>query len=514
MPTFAPPSARSVGTADEERLIPEHRAARARIRLPRLPGVRRLGRRGRLLAGGAAVLFGAALLLVVPAPALDSPLTGLITSQISSEVACPGSLTSPPKITIRGGRIVPQLLRGTFSEIELQLPDLAVSGVKHAAFSATLRDVSQPKPGTTLVGRLDAAITLGFANLPSMPDMPKPTFGRAADGSLTVAITPTSEMSTGVKATLLAKVELHGQDMNVIPQQLVLFGKTIPAAQVAEQTGGVRTEKLPSLPDGLAYKSIVPKPDGLHVALGGTVTEPFSALPKSFQGQDVTYKAENGLLGISISKDLPLIGSIPLTIFTEPRLGDGTLTLVPRSVDLLGSKHQPNDPIAAIVLSQINQADLTRELPALPAGVTYRSVSVSDAGITMAIDGVTVRAFSELPATVEGRPASYGAQDGMLAITTSGAPPDRPMPIVLYARPTISGSSLDLAPQQIQVLGVAFPAQDVLSVIKTDLTTYPLQALPKNLAYRGVEVLPDGLRIAVSGRNVTLTKGTLGGASC
>jgi hypothetical protein len=500
--------------AEEERSVREHRAGRVWARLPRLAAGRRLGRARRLVIGVAVLVSVLLLLLLLPISFLDTPLVSLLSGQVAGQMSCPGTATKPPKITFGGGRLLPQLLRRRLSEIRLQMPDAAVGGIKHAAFSATLRDVSQPKPGTTRVGSIDASITLGFANMPSIPDMPQPTFGRAADGSLTLEITPPAEMSKNVKVTLYAKLELKAGAMNVVPQQLLLFGKMVPAAQVEEQTGGVRTEKLPALPAGLAYRSIAPKSDGLHVALGGVVTTPFSELPTSVGEQTVSYKAQDGMLGISTSKSLPLIGDIPLTIFTSPRLDDGALSLVPKSVEILGSNRGPDDPIAALVLSQIDQKDLSRKLPDLPTGVRYRSVSVDSAGVKVSIDGVTVRSFSELPATVEGRPTTYGAKDGLLTITTSGATTDRPTPIVLHAKPTIVGNTLDLAPQQVEMFGIQFPAADVLAQMKTDMTKFPLQALPANLAYRGVDVLANGLRVTVGGKNVTIGKEGLGGMSC
>jgi hypothetical protein len=462
-----------------------------------------------------AVLASALLLsLLVPVPFLDTLLVKVASDQVSGQVACPGTAAKPPKVTFGGGRLLPQLLRRRLSEIRLQMPDAAVGGVKHAAFSATLRNVSQPRPNTTHVGSIDASITVGFANMPSLPDMPQPTFGRSPDGLLTVGIVPPAGMSNNVKATLLAKLELQKETMRVVPQQLLLFGKAIPAEQATAQTGGVRTEQLPHLPAGLAYKSVTPKADGLHFAVGGTVITPFSELPTKVGEQSVSYKAHDGMLGIATSKAIPVIGSLPLTIFTSPRIDGGVLTLVPQSVEILGSNRKPDDPIAALVLSQINQKDLSRELPVLPSGVRYRSVSVDSGGIKVVIDGVAVKPFSELPATVEGRPATYGAQDGLLTIITSGATADRPMSIVLHAKPTIVATTLDLAPQQVEMFGVLFPAGDVLAGIKADLTRFPLQALPANLNYRQVEVLTNGLRIIVGGKNVTLSKGALGGTTC
>jgi hypothetical protein len=53
-------------------------------------------------------------------------------------------------------------------------------------------------------------------------------------------------------------------------------------------------------------------------------------------------------------------------------LSGATLTLTPRKVHILGGDHVPGDPIAELVLGQINGDDLVRTLPALPTGVAYR----------------------------------------------------------------------------------------------------------------------------------------------
>jgi hypothetical protein len=64
------------------------------------------------------------------------------------------------------------------------------------------------------------------------------------------------------------------------------------------------------------------------------------------------------------------------------------------------------------------------------------------------------------------------------------------------------------------MFNLPFPAKDVLAEVKTSVTSYPLQRLPAHLAYTGVEVLPQGLRINLSGRNVDLERGMLTGAGC
>jgi hypothetical protein len=479
-------------------------------------GRRRLGRRTRWLVYVLAPLVAVPLaILVLPVPGLDGYLTRVATERVASGLACPGEPAPSARIRFTGGRLLPQFLHGGLSGIELSLPDATIGDIRHAAFTATLRDVSQPRPGTTHVGGMDASITIGFANMPSPPDGSAPTYGRSPDGSLTIEVVPPPEAARNVKATVFLKLDLRGNTLNPVPQRLLLFGHMVPAAQVATLTGAVRPETLPPLPDGVSYKSITPEKDGLHVALGGVATTPLSELPTTVNGQKVSYEVENGLLGISSARDLPLFGSIPLTIFTEPRLDGGALTLVPRSVKVLGGNHPADDPIAKIVLSQARKEDFTRPLPALPGGVRYLSASVDAAGIKVAIGGVTVEPFSVLPATVDGRATTYGAQDGLLTATATGAPENGPpAPITLSTRPTIVGNTLDLTPHEIRMFGLPFPAEDVLAEVKTSGTTYPLQPLPAHLTYRGVQVLPKGLRIDLSGRNVDFGTGMLAGSGC
>ncbi|TMM35549.1 MAG: DUF2993 domain-containing protein [Actinobacteria bacterium] len=479
-------------------------------------GRRRLGRRTRwLLCVPALLVAGPLAVLVLPVPGLDGYLTRMATGQVADALACPGAPAPAARIRFTGGRLLPQLLRGRLSGIELSLPDVTVGGVRHAAFTATLRDVSQPRPGTTHVGSMDASITIGFANMPGPPDGSSPTYGRSPDGSLTIEVVPPAEVARNVKATMFLRLDLRGNTLTPVPQRLLLFGHLVPAAQVATLTGGVRPQTLPPLPTGVSYKSITPEKDGLHVALGGVTTTALSELPTTVNGQTVSYDVENGLLGISSTRTLPLIGSIPLTIVTEPRLDGGTLTLVPRLVKVLGGNHPADDPIARIVLSQTRKEDFTRPLPALPGGVRYLSASVDAAGIKVALGGVTVEPFSVLPATVDGRATTYGAADGLLTATATGAPGNAPpAPITLSTRPTIAGNTLDLTPHEIRMFGLPFPAKDVLAEVRTSVSRYPLQPLPAHLAYTGVEVLPQALRISLSGRDIDFARGMLAGTGC
>lgn len=464
------------------------------------------------LATGAGLLVAAGMLaLAVPLPFVDGYLENVVAQRVRGQVACPGSLAKPPTVAVKGGRLVPQVLRQKLSEIQLTVPDATLSGVPHAAFSATLRDVSQPNTTSTHAGSLDAAITVDFANLPAEKGQPAPTYKRAPDGGLAVSVLVPAEDSDAVKAKLFMKMQLRGVTVRSVPQRLQIFGRTLPAAQVSDLTGGVRTQQLPQLPDGVSYKSITPRRDGLHVALAGVSTTALDTLPPQVGGRDVTYSAQDGRLGISTSFGIKPIVNVPLTIFTAPRLTGSTLTLEPQLVRILGADRKTSDPLAKLVLTQIKQEDLVRELPALPDGVTYRSVTVDAGGIRLVIGGVTVKPFSALQQPGE-RPTVFSAEDGLLTATATGS--DQDTPIVLHARPRITGSTLDIAPQEIEMFGTLFPAEDVLAEVKTQETTYALQPLPAHLAYQAVRVLPNGLEIRLSGRDVTLTKGQLTGSTC
>lgn len=483
-----------------ERFLPTSRSGTTR-------GRRRRRSRGQRATRLRFTLLGALTVVLVTVPSLDGYLAARVTDRVAAQMACPGRPGPPVRITVRGRPILAQLLSGRLSEIQVSAPDTAVAGARHAALTATLRGIHPLASGAPHAERVDLSITLGFTDLPAQSTGSRPEFGRSEDGSLTATIIPSPAQARRTTAVLFLKLALKGDHVTVTPQALQLFGHSLPATspRVVELTGGARSQDLPRLPQGLHYRSLTPEKDGLHVALDGTVTTPLSALPTSVGGRTVSYLAKDGLLGISTSIKLPLIGDVPLTLFTAPRLARGRLNLEPRSVHVLGADRGPEDLLGRLVLGQVKPENLSRPLPALPRGVLYRAVSVSDAGVLVAVGGVTVRPFSDLPPVSNGIDAVFGAQDGLLTVTTRGLPAaGSPTPIIVSARPRIVGNTLDLAPETIRVLGFPFPAEDVLSTLGRQDTTYPLQTLPPGLAYSGVDVLPSGLRVRVSGRNVAL----------
>src|SRR4051794_17112962 len=164
------------------------------------------------VAASVVVLVVAAgmLAMAVPLPILEGYLARQVMSRVSDQVACPGALATPPTVTVAGGPLLPQVLHGNLEELRLSVPDATLSGVRHAAFVATMKDVSRPTGNSTHVGSIDATITVGFAHLPATPGATMPSFKRAPDGGLTVAVVMPPEAAKNVRAKLFLRMAITG----------------------------------------------------------------------------------------------------------------------------------------------------------------------------------------------------------------------------------------------------------------------------------------------------------------
>jgi hypothetical protein len=453
-----------------------------------------------------ALIVAAAVLM----PFMNSQLTRLVTRRIAAQMAMPGA-RAPSHITLGGGWLLPQLLTGKLSEVQLSLLDATMGCVHHTAIAVALRGVSQSGAGAH-ADSINVSTRLAFASLPAQPGLPRASFARAADGSLAVKVMSNRKLAASLVTKVFVKLELHGNTLTAVPQELMLFGHLLRAPKIASVTGRPHVTHLQALPAGMAYRSITPENDGLHVALGGVDTTPLSALPTAVGGRTVSYSARNGLLGITTRVPL-LVTKLPLTIWVKPTLSAGALTMVPVSVQILGENHPPSDLLAKLVLSQIGQSQLTHKLPALPTGVNYRSVSVDRQGVHVAVSGVTVRPFSDMASGTPG--AAFSAQHGLLVTTVKGMPANaKPITIDMLARPEITGGAFVIHPEKFIILGTVYSATNVMRQIKFPSTRYQLPTLPAHMAYTGISVLPGGLRVSVSGKNVTLSKSMFGADSC
>jgi LmeA-like phospholipid-binding len=491
--------------SDPERTVTSWWGAATR----RQPPPRHGGRFRRLMARRLiriTVIAAVSLIVILTAltPLINSQLTRIVTQRIAAQMAAPGS-AAQPKIRLGGGWLLPQLLTGKLSEIRLNLPDASMGGVSHANIAVTMRGVSQSGSGAH-ADAIRVATRLPFASLPQQPGQPKASFARASDGSLQVTTVSDPKLAGNMITKVFLKLELAGTTLTAVPQKMTLFGKMLPAWKIRPVTGPPHVTHLPALPGGMAYRSFTPESDGLHVGLGGITTTPLSALPTSFSGMTVSYTSQNHLLGITAS--IPVIG-IPLTIWVQPTLHAGTLTMVPRSVQVLGENRPPSDPLAKLVLSQIPSSQLSRKLPALPAGVNYQSIGVDSAGMHVGVGGVTVEPFSTMAPATPG--TTLSGQNGLLVTTVKGAPANaKPMSIVMFARPKIADGAFVIQPQRFIILDTVFTAADVMSQIKFPSTSHPLPPLPAGMTYTGITVQPTGLLITITGTNVTVSKSMFG----
>jgi LmeA-like phospholipid-binding len=435
-------------------------------------------------------------------PFVNSQLTQMAKQRVAAQLAMPGS--AAPQVTIGGGWILPQLLAGKLTEIHVSLPSATMGGVRHASITITLRGVSQSGV-TDHADSIDVAAELPFASLPTQTGA---SFARASDGLLAVTVPSNPKLAADQITKVFVKLELAGNTLTAVPQGMLLFGHVLSASKASSVAGGSRVTHLPALPADLAYQSVTPESDGLHIALSGISTTPLSDLPTSVGGRIVSYSSSNGLLGISTRVSV-LVTTIPLTIWVQPTLTGGTLTLIPRSVQLLGKNRPTSDPLAKLALSQVSQSQFTRKLPTLPSGVSYRSVNVDSQGIHVGVGGVIVRPLSSLPKSSPG--AVFSAQNGLLVATVKGEPANaKPTTTIMLARPAVSDGTLVLQPQRFIILGTVFSASDVMSQIKIPGLRYSLPALPAHIAYTSVDVLPDGLLLKIAGENVTLTRNMFG----
>jgi hypothetical protein len=475
-------------------------------------------RRIRGIVGVVALICCAALLWVafLPVPPLDRYIAATVAKRVADQFTCASASGAGPKVTVRTDRpAIRTVLSGRVPEVTVTVPDVNVGGVDRVLFTSTLRGLSQPSAKASHADSVESALTIGFANLPIPPGQPQVKFHSGAAGTLILDTTSAPGSAGNVRATVFLRLALRGETLVTTPEKTRLFGRTIPADKVAQLTGGERRIALPHLPEGLRYRSVVTGRDGLQVSLGGVVNTPLTALPAKVDGRALGYTAEKGLLGItSTLAKLPLLPDPTVTILTQPTLGNGVVTLVPRTVRTLGADQSPNGVIGKLVLSQVSPDSLRQKLPALPTGVRYQSVSVDGGGIKVAVGGTTVQPYRKLPAPAGVSDAVFGTEGGFLTVSAKSAKGGAATAVQLVARPAIKGNVLSLRPSQIRMFGTTFPAADVLANIATPTMTFPLQAPPTNLEYQAVEVLPDGLRIHMRGSDVTIPAGMIRQHGC
>jgi hypothetical protein len=114
-----------------------------------------------------------------------------------------------------------------------------------------------------------------------------------------------------------------------------------------------------------------------------TATVAYDTLPTAAGGRTLAYSpAGNGTL--AITTETAIAGRrIPVTVIVEPQLDSGRLGFTPREVEVLGVRRPAGDLLDRLGL----KTDLGRDLPSLPAGLTYRSATAADDGLRITLAG-------------------------------------------------------------------------------------------------------------------------------
>lgn len=152
--------------------------------------------------------------------------------------------------------------------------------------------------------------------------------------------------------------------------------------EVRVTAGGVRR-------DGITLSALDVRLFGVRVPDRGSVrverldahaVVPFSALKDALPDRAGELSQENGMLAISTQVQRAGL-SVPATILAVPSLAGGRLTVTPEYVKVLGRVL----PARRLLDRLPNKPELSRDLPALPKGVAYSEVAVTDGGLRVGV---------------------------------------------------------------------------------------------------------------------------------
>ncbi|WBB81227.1 DUF2993 domain-containing protein [Micromonospora sp. WMMD882] len=174
------------------------------------------------------------------------------------------------------------------------------------------------------------------------------------------------------------RVRVHG--FPVLPDVLAGRVDRLSAEARDVQRGDLRAARV------AATLSEVRLPDDQPARIGGLTLEVqvgFDALPTEVAGRQVRYRAVNGLLGIDT--DAAVAGQrLPVTVLARPTVADRRLTVTPTEIEVLGVRRSAGPGIVDRITGG---RDLSRPLPDLPEGLTWRGVDVVDDGLRLSLSG-------------------------------------------------------------------------------------------------------------------------------
>ncbi|MEV6302807.1 DUF2993 domain-containing protein [Actinoplanes sp. NPDC051861] len=181
----------------------------------------------------------------------------------------------------------------------------------------------------------------------------------------------------------------------------------------------------------------------------------------------------------------------------------------------------PSSPDVSIggvpFLTQLARGRLHRvtvSAPQVPVGRLTAAVRATASDVRLPASGAASAAsvqinitlgYGQLPVDV-----SPGA-DGRLVIPTVAPVLGREVPVVVHAEPSLSGPAVVIKPVEVELsaVGLRFSAERLGDRVPS--RTLALPSLPSGLHYDGVSVAAEGLRLTVSGSDVTVPGSARGG---
>jgi hypothetical protein len=214
------------------------------------------------------IAVAAVVLVLAVAVAVDRVAARIAAGRLETRLACFAGLSEPPRVGLRGFPFLAQAATGRYREIAVTATDVSRGGLRIARVEAVLGDLRTDERRIS-VGTVAGAATVGFDSLPgSLGERPLRYSARGDRLAVTTEVSLAGQRQT---VTILALPRLTDGALTIQPETVEVLGIQRPAARLLARAGLDRmpSRTLPSLPEGLAYRSVEVVDDGLRITVDG-----------------------------------------------------------------------------------------------------------------------------------------------------------------------------------------------------------------------------------------------------
>ncbi|GAA1034809.1 hypothetical protein GCM10009557_40560 [Virgisporangium ochraceum] len=208
------------------------------------------------------------MLVLTAAVAADRIAARMAAGRLETRLACLADLSAPARVDVRGFPFLAQAAAGRYREIVVTATDISRGGLRVARVEAVLRDL-RTGDGRTSVGELAVAATAGFDSLPtSLGERPVRYSARGDRLAITTELALAGQRQP---VTILALPRLTDGTLTIQPETVEVLGIQRPAERLLARVGLDRlpSRALPSLAEGLTYRSVEVVDDGLRITVDG-----------------------------------------------------------------------------------------------------------------------------------------------------------------------------------------------------------------------------------------------------